>query len=556
MSVGEALADKLPASDTDPLVYIHRSFLNSFVFRGICECEVYDKIMNLNVEKSTIGIPSKCLKLAANHIYEALTIVFNNSLQQGISLVVFKISKVTPFDKGGNDLDPSNYGPISTLSALTQIFEKLRCEQLVNYLEKRSILYQYQFGFRKGHSTAQAIAEIADNLRKSIDNNMYTCGVYLDFSKAFDTVNHSILLKKMEQYGIRGVPLQLVTSYLTNSQQYTAMGNTVSSQQAVTCGILQGSSLGPVLFLIYINDLPNCSSVLSFRIFADDTNVFPSAHDLRSLGQLINTELKKVKLWCDTNKLSINFSKTNFMIVKSPMKKDLAVNIKIESVDGTSSLLERKDRVKYLGVHLDDTVSFKHHISYIASRISRSNGIIAKLRHFLTLSQLRQLYYSIIYPYISYAILAWGSAYKTHIKKIQTKQNHAIRLIFFARTIGEVTESALPLLNLLDVLTVNNVYRLHILKFTHLWHKGLLPVLFQNYFQYARSIHGYNTRCASKQNLYKPKERTNTGKQTVAFSASVLWDNIPVDLKNLNVFKFSKKLKHYLLSEQHSETLS
>ena len=310
---------------------------------------------------------------------------------------------------------------IIALSALTQIFEKLIHEQLVNYLERHSVLYQYQFGFRKGHSTAHAIAEIADNLWKSIDNNMYTCEVFLDFSKAFDTV------KKMEQYGIRGVPHQRFTSYLTNTgrQQYTVMGNTISSRQAVSCGIPQGSSLGPVLFLIYINDLPNCCSVLAFRIFADDTNVFASARDLRSLEQLINNELKEVKHWCNANKLSINFSKTNFMIVKSPRKKDLAVNIKIESEDVTKSLLERKDRVKYLGVHLDDTVSFKHHISYVASRISRSNGIIAKLRHFLTLSQLRQLYYTIIYPYISYAILAWGSAYKSHVKKIQTKQNHA-----------------------------------------------------------------------------------------------------------------------------------
>ena len=190
----------------------------------------------------------------------------------------------------------------------------------MNYLERRSILYQYQFGFRKGHSTAQAIAEIADNLRKSIDNNMYTCGVCLDFSKAFDTVNHSILLRKMEQYGIRGVPLQLFTSYLTNRQQYTAIGNFVSPKLTVTCGIPQGSSLGPVLFLIYINDLPNCSSILTFRIFADDMNVFASARDLKSLEQQINTELKKVKIWCDANKLSINFSKTNFMIVKSPRK--------------------------------------------------------------------------------------------------------------------------------------------------------------------------------------------------------------------------------------------
>ena len=134
-------------------------------------------------------------------------------------------------------MDPFNYRPISTLSALTQIFEKLICKQLANYLEKHEILYEFQFGSRKGHSTSQAIAEIADNLRKVIDDNLYSYGVFLDFSKAFDTVNHTILLQKMERYEIRGVPLQFFASYLTNRQQYVQMGNTVSSQQTMTCGI-------------------------------------------------------------------------------------------------------------------------------------------------------------------------------------------------------------------------------------------------------------------------------------------------------------------------------
>ena len=207
-------------------------------------------------------------------------------------------------------MDPFNYWPISTLSALTQCFENLVCKQLVNYLEKHEILYEFQFGFRKGHSTSQAIAEFADNLRNAID-----------FSKAFDTVNYANLLKKWNGTGYGLFPSNFLQAILqTDTVQ---MGNIVSSKQTMTCGIPQGSSLGPVLFLIYINDLQNCSNALTFRICADDTNVFASARDVKVLEKTVNSELKKVKIWCDVNRLSINFFKTNFIWLENPKRKKM-----------------------------------------------------------------------------------------------------------------------------------------------------------------------------------------------------------------------------------------
>ena len=164
---------------------------------------------------------------------------------------------------------------------------------------------------------------------------------------------------------------------------------------------------------------------------------------------------------------------------------------------------------------IDDTITWKYHISFICSRVFRNTGISLKLRHSLPLKQLRQLYYNLIYPYLSYTVLAWGSAYASHLKKIQVKQNHIIRLTFFATLYGENIDSALPLLNLLDLLTVKNVFSLRLLQFSHQWHKKQLPTIFDNRFRYASDVHTYNTRYASKVNLYKTRFRTNIGKNNI-----------------------------------------
>ena len=210
------------------------------------------------------------------------------------------------------------------------------------FLEKQSILFEFQFGFRKGYSTEHAILETIDNFKTALDHNMLTCGIFLDFSKAFDTINHQILLSKMFKYGVSGTPFTWYSSYLSGRKQYVKIGNVESSLKPITCGVPQGSTLGPLLFLLYVNDLPNSSCRLKFRIFADDTNILYSSKNIKDLESTINEVLVNVVRYCTVNKLSINFKKTSYMIISSHRKK---VSINVTACD-----------IQYFGVFIDDTL--------------------------------------------------------------------------------------------------------------------------------------------------------------------------------------------------------
>jgi hypothetical protein len=190
--------------------------------------------------------------------------------------------------------------------------------------------------------------ETTDNLKVAIDNKQITCSLFLDFSKAFDTVNHHILLSKLSKYGIRGIPLEWFTNYLNNRQQYVKMGTVESSKLQMTSGVPQGSTLGPLLFLLCTNDMPNCSKKLSFRIFADDTNIFYSSTNIREVETVMNEELTNIQHYCATNKLSINLKKTNFMIISAKRKVLQPIHI---------GNITEMDYIKYLGVYIDKYIS-------------------------------------------------------------------------------------------------------------------------------------------------------------------------------------------------------
>ena len=205
------------------------------------------------------------------------------------------------------------------MSVFSKIIGKLVHKRLYDFLELSDVIHPLQFGFRRKHLTAHALISLTEKIKKTIDDGNYGCRVFIDLKKAFDTVNHDILLKKLEHYGIRGVPLEWFRSYLTNRKQYVSVCGNTSETLEITCGVPQGSVLGPLLFLLYINDLPSISRKLTF--FADDTNIYYESSDVVDIQKTVNKGARKVRKWLEANRLALNIEKTNFVIFHSPRNK-------------------------------------------------------------------------------------------------------------------------------------------------------------------------------------------------------------------------------------------
>ena len=303
-----------------------------------------------------------------------------------------KVAKVYPVYKNGDSNNMSNYRPISLLPVFSKIYEKVIYNQIYNYLNINKLLYKNQFGFQKSCSTEHAIIELTNKIFKSFDKGEQVLGVFIDLSKAFDTVDYGILLSKLNHYGIKGLIYKWTKNYLSNRKQFVIKKE--SSVLDIKCGVPQGSILGPLLFLIYINDIHRASKLRSI-LYADDTTLFFNHNNIKSMFGTMNTELENFNLWFRANKLSLNCEKTNYILfhktgqlISQPLKiPDLLINNKT---------IKREKYAKFLGVQIDENLSWRNHIGLIESKISSAIGILYKSRSFLDLQSRKKLYFSLV----------------------------------------------------------------------------------------------------------------------------------------------------------------
>ena len=475
---------------------------NSFVYEPCDPMEVKTIIAQLNVSKATgpNGVPTKILHLINNEVCKPLSKIYNLAVMSETHPEKLKFVNAIPIHKKGSRILLSNYRPISLLSNLNKIFEKIIFKRLYNFLEKYNCIYELQYGFRAKHSTTHALINITERIRDALDNNKPVSGVFVDLQKAFDTVNHSILLSKLEHYGIRGPINGWFKSYLYKRKQSVIINGYESDIQILNHGVPQGSVLGPLLFLLYINDLHISIQNSNVYHFADDTNLLRISTSYNKLQKELNSDLKNLNHWLLANKISLNETKTE-IIHFHKINKYVPNNLKIKM---NGKVLYPSDYIKYLGIYLDETLSGKIHCEELTKKLNRANGILAKSRHYVPSKQLKDIYYAIFSSHLTYGSQIWGQGINTYIDKIFIIQKNALRIISFS----EFNAHTDPLFKKLKILKIKDLITLQNCLFVHDFINNKLPKSFNNTFNKLKDVHTINTRSAIAGNLYVPFSNT------------------------------------------------
>ena len=475
--------------------------------------------------------PTRILQLGGMPLAGLLSTIFNRCIECGMFPDSFKMAKVMPLFKSGSAKDIKNYRPISLLPNISKIFEKIIYTRLYNFFEHHNIFLNNQYGFIKGRGIEKAALLFLSDINQSYSNNDISSAVFLDFSKAFDTVDHGILLQKLEKYGIRGHTLNLLKSYLTDRKQYVSIDDSISSERIVSSGVPQGSCLGPLFFTIYINDIANVIDNIKFILFADDIVIYTSSNSKAQNINTLNHTLLRIFQWACANKLSLNPSKSKLIHFDNDQTSCCSADVAIGN-----SIIEEVFSIKYLGLTIQKDLKFNIHISNIVSSISRGTGILYSLKSIFSPFNLRQLYFAFIYPHLTLHILAWGGSRPVILNPLSIAQNKAVRNL-------NVSSSASVTYSSLNLLKFRDIYLLYLASFmfSQINEYGMFSDLIHSFAW----SHTYNTRRVHEFRV--PLDASSVGEGFFLSKGLRLWNSIPAELKNKpTLASFKRNYSKYL----------
>ena len=401
----------------------------SSIFLNDCtHLEILEIISQLDNGKSS-DIPIRVIKKSAHLICHVLAFHFNNFMMRGIFPDSLKVGKVTPIFKKGNVEDIGNYRPVSTLPIFGKIFEKVIYTRLYNFALSQNILDKNQFGFRKSHSTSHAVNYSVKIIEESTRKKNHVLGIFIDLSKAFDTIDHGTLLTKLDRYGIRGNANNLIRSYLSNRTQYTEILGEKSESLTIKYGVPQGSVLGPLLFLLYINDIANSSNLGTFVLFADDTNIFVEGATIEEAYEKGNKLLCSIQKYMTLNKLHINMSKCCYIHFrpygnKHPEPPETC-KLYIDSFP-----IKKTRATKFLGVVIDEDLSWQPHITALRRKLNYASATLNRIRDSVPEGLHKDLYHTLFESHLTYCISVWGNAALFRTATLWLAQKHCVRVLF------------------------------------------------------------------------------------------------------------------------------
>ena len=463
-----------------------------------------------------------------------LEIVFNKSIECGTFPDTMKLAEVVPLHKSKSRLEPGNYRPISLLPTISKILEKILYKRTYRFLNENNQIYHSQYGFRVKHSCEHTIGDLVSHVLKNQQQNRYTAALFLDLSKAFDTLNHDLLLKKLELYGIRGVALNWFESYLTGWKMRLKIkhpdshAHNHSSWYDLTHGAPQGSCLGPLLFLIFCNDLSLNLEYLSCIQFADDTTLYYADKNLDVLKCCVEYDLNIILDWFRANSLTLNVQKTNYLLF-APDKKRHAVYLNVDNI-----LIQPSNAIKFLGIVVDDKLEWTQHVKNVLTKMKRNYNLMRLGKNLLSTHGLKSVYYAHVYSHLSYCISIWGSMISANqLEKLKSQQDRCMQLIDNRLPADQAYAKY-------KVLKIKQVIDLELCKMGFKIHSGDLPKnLLDNIRSDAkgdslRKTHRYNMRQKNEANL--PVITNKKYHQSFLFQGIKRYSTLPSVIKNINKF--------------------